>query len=122
MSFIIFNKAKGWWVVQRDPNGTGDIVTDSSKSGWVPAGMSETNPHIPPNRCISCSGCLLEVSQPVGPVDPQYITEGKPPLADQPILPDMIISSSFQGIALMDYDPKGEDELALKKDELLRVL
>ncbi|GHJ87582.1 hypothetical protein NliqN6_3984 [Naganishia liquefaciens] len=103
MSFIIFNKAKGWWVVQRDPNGTGDIVTDSSKSGWVPA------------------GCLLEVSQPVGPVDPQYITEGKPPLADQPILPDMIISSSFQGIALMDYDPKGEDELALKKDELLRV-
>jgi hypothetical protein len=34
MSFIIFNKAKGWWVVQRDPNGTGDIVTDSSKSGW----------------------------------------------------------------------------------------
>jgi hypothetical protein len=34
----------------------------------------------------------------------------------------MIISSSFQGIALMDYDPKGEDELALKKDEPLRVL
>jgi hypothetical protein len=40
MSFIIINKAKGWWVVQRDPEGTGNIVTDSLKSGWVPAGMS----------------------------------------------------------------------------------
>ena len=74
------------------------------------------------NRYTLRPGCLLEVSQPVGPADPQYVTEGKPPLANQPILPNMIVSSSFQGIALMDYDPKGEDELALRKDELLRVL
>lgn len=38
MAFIIINKAKGWWVVQKDPEGGGNVVTDSLKSGWVPAG------------------------------------------------------------------------------------
>lgn len=40
MAFIIINKAKGWWVVQKDPEGAGNVVTDSLKSGWVPAGKS----------------------------------------------------------------------------------
>ncbi len=37
-AFIVMNKAKGWWVVQKDPDGTGAVVPDSVKSGWVPAG------------------------------------------------------------------------------------
>jgi hypothetical protein len=43
-------------------------------------------------------------------------------LAKQPIPPSFIVSSSFQGVALMQYDAKGEDELSMRKDEQLRVL
>jgi hypothetical protein len=39
-AFVILNKAKGWWVVQRDPRGTGDVTVDDNQSGWVPAGKS----------------------------------------------------------------------------------
>ncbi|EPQ27043.1 uncharacterized protein PFL1_05327 [Pseudozyma flocculosa PF-1] len=67
--FIVRNKAKGWWVVQRDSKGTGagDVVysvpsseTDDANpnaayqaeisSGWVPA------------------GCLLETSRPLSQI------------------------------------------------------
>lgn len=37
-TFIILSKAKGWWIVQKDPEGFGNVVPDQSKSGWVPAG------------------------------------------------------------------------------------
>jgi hypothetical protein len=37
-TFTILNKAKGWWVVQKDPDGTGATSQDESLSGWVPAG------------------------------------------------------------------------------------
>ena len=39
-TFVILSKAKGWFIVQKDSDGLGDIVPDQSKSGWVPAGMS----------------------------------------------------------------------------------
>jgi bZIP factor len=38
-----------------------------------------------------------------------------------PILPLSIISTSFPGIALMDYKKKGDEELNLVKDDALRV-
>ena len=38
-----------------------------------------------------------------------------------PILPLSIISTSFPGIALMDYKKKGDEELNLAKDDALRV-
>jgi hypothetical protein len=38
-----------------------------------------------------------------------------------PILPLSIISTSFPGVALMDYKKKGEEELDLAKDDALRV-
>jgi bZIP factor len=38
-----------------------------------------------------------------------------------PILPLSIISTSFPGIALMDYKKKEEEELDLVKDNALRV-
>jgi bZIP factor len=38
-----------------------------------------------------------------------------------PILPLSIISTSFPGIALMDYSKKGEEELELVEGDQLRV-
>jgi hypothetical protein len=39
-TFVILSKAKGWYIVQKDPDGMGKIVPDQAKSGWVPAGKS----------------------------------------------------------------------------------
>jgi hypothetical protein len=64
---------------------------------------------------------MLETSHAIGP--PKHpVTGDAGALSKQFILPGSIVSSSFQGIALMDYEVKGEDELTIKKDELLRVL
>lgn len=109
MAFVVLNKAKGWWVVQRDLTASGDVALDETKTGWVP------------------SGCLLETTQPVaiGNSSSSSSAEANPlarPLADQPIKPNVIASSSFQGVALMDYDVRGEDELQLHTHEPLRVL
>ncbi|KAH9975926.1 hypothetical protein BGW80DRAFT_1295364 [Lactifluus volemus] len=46
-AFIIISRARGWWVVQRDPTGSGIVDNDTAKQGWVPA------------------GCLLETLVPV---------------------------------------------------------
>lgn len=102
-SFIILQRARGWWVVQRDPAGSGIVENDPSKQGWVPA------------------GCLLETNVPVASAVAEA-TGGANATADgKPILPLSIISTSFPGIALMDYSRKGEEELDLKKDDPLRV-
>lgn len=37
-AFVIMNKAKGWWVVQKDTTGTGNVPTENAQSGWIPAG------------------------------------------------------------------------------------
>ncbi|KAF9258931.1 hypothetical protein L218DRAFT_1004455 [Marasmius fiardii PR-910] len=125
-TFIILSRARGWWVVQRDPKGTGVVEADVSKQGWVPA------------------GCLLETNQPVASAirearekkgmgddeDGETTIGGGEADAEQPIaasssktpiLPLSIISTSFPGIALMDYKKKGEEELDLVKDDSLRV-
>ncbi|ESK97684.1 protein kinase regulator [Moniliophthora roreri MCA 2997] len=123
-TFIILSRARGWWVVQRDPEGTG-VLSDSTtaaasegeenagKQGWVPA------------------GCLLETMKPVavaireareargGSVSEEVDSGGGD--GKNPILPLSIISTSFPGIALMDYKKKGEEELDLVKDDTLRV-
>jgi protein STE50 len=44
-----------------------------------------------------------------------------PSSSKTPILPLSIISTSFPGIALMDYKKKGDEELDLAKDDGLRV-
>ncbi|KAI0080129.1 hypothetical protein K474DRAFT_344864 [Panus rudis PR-1116 ss-1] len=109
-TFIILSRARGWWVVQRDPAGTGQVEPDVTKQGWVPA------------------GCLLETKVPVavavaearGHAASASDTPSSP--ADKtPILPLSILSTSFPGIALMDYKKKGEEELDLAKDDSLRV-
>jgi bZIP factor len=101
-SFIILQRARGWWVVQRDPTGSGLVENDPSKQGWVPA------------------GCLLETNVPVASAVAEA-TGGNTTTDGKPILPLSIISTSFPGIALMDYTKKGDEELDLKKDDALRV-
>jgi protein STE50 len=101
-TFIILSRAKGWWVVQRDPNGTGIVDADIVKQGWVPA------------------GCLLETKVPVASAIAEAAAKGGAG-SKTPILPLSIISTSFPGIALMDYRKKGDEELDLNKDDLLRV-
>ncbi|EMD38948.1 hypothetical protein CERSUDRAFT_112661 [Gelatoporia subvermispora B] len=104
-TFIILSRARGWWVVQRDPAGSGTVEPDTNKQGWVPA------------------GCLLETSVPVATAIAEATARGSEPTpaGTTPILPLSILSTSFPGIALMDYKKKGEEELDLEKDDSLRV-
>ncbi|KAH9479495.1 Protein STE50 [Psilocybe cubensis] len=111
-TFVILSRARGWWVVQRDPTGSGIVETDIVKQGWVPA------------------GCLLETNVPVASAIAEATaaksgsSSGSPPgtpVSKTPILPLSIISTSFPGIALMDYKKKGDEELDLVKDDALRV-
>ncbi|KAI0704325.1 hypothetical protein BC835DRAFT_1262074 [Cytidiella melzeri] len=110
-TFIILSRARGWWVVQRDPAGSGLIEPDPSKQGWVPA------------------GCLLETNAPVATAIAEATarggaTSGLTPSSQPgstPILPLSILSTSFPGIALTEYKKKGDEELDLVKDDSLRV-
>jgi hypothetical protein len=109
-TFIIISRARGRWIVQRDPAGMGVVNSDTSKQGWVP------------------DGCLLETHIPVAmAVAEASHASGSSSLPSPtlttktPILPLHIVSTSFSGHALMDYQKKGDGELDLFKDELLRV-
>ena len=110
-TFIILSRARGWWVVQRDPNANGIVEADAAKQGWVPA------------------GCLLEVKVPLARAIEEANAKGanvslpasSGPSTSLPILPLNILSTSFPGIALMEYRRKGEEELDLAKDDTLRV-
>ena len=109
-TFIIVSRARGWWVVQRDPAGSGQVEQDPSRQGWVPA------------------GCLLETKVPVAAAIAEATARGgvsgsppSTPPGTTPILPLSILSTSFPGIALMDYRKKGDEELDLQKDDCLRV-
>ncbi|KAH7911047.1 hypothetical protein BJ138DRAFT_1151558 [Hygrophoropsis aurantiaca] len=122
-TFVILSRARGWWVVQRDPTGSGIVDTDTSKQGWVPAGcLLETN--VPVASAIAeataaSSSSTIDASSDEPPVTgtiPGSTTEKK-----TPILPLSIISTSFPGVALMEYKKKGEEELDLAKDDALRV-
>ncbi|ORX34205.1 hypothetical protein BD324DRAFT_637089 [Kockovaella imperatae] len=100
-TYVILSKAKGWYIVQRDPAGMGNITPDQSKSGWVPA------------------GCLLELHSPISllsaaPPDPAY-----PGLA--PIPPPAIMSSSYPGVVLMDWEAKADDQVNLREGDRVRV-
>lgn len=81
--------------------------TDIVKQGWVPA------------------GCLLETNVPVASAIAEAtaakgtIVSGE--ASKTPILPLSIISTSFPGVALMDYRKKGDEELDLVEGEHLRV-
>lgn len=75
------------------------------------------------------AGCLLETNIPVASAVAEATAArsnaaGSPPsspASKTPILPLSILSTSFPGVALMDYRKKGDEELDLVKDDLLRV-
>ncbi|CDZ97390.1 Sterile alpha motif, type 2 [Phaffia rhodozyma] len=144
-TFIVLAKAKGWWVVQCDPQSAGRVPVDVSKAGWVPA------------------GCLLECSRPPGlsfpslspslPSSPSFLsppsdvtppgssfttpTPSSPAISSSPtsafgtaqtdrsnhqqqqqrLQLDSILSTSFPGVVLMDYASGRPEEMSLKKDE-----
>ncbi|KAJ7132134.1 protein kinase regulator [Mycena epipterygia] len=115
-TFIILSRARGWWVVQRDPTGSGVVDTDIVKQGWVPAGcLLETN--------VPVASAIAEATAAKGSNSGSSNSESPPgtPVSNTPILPLSIISTSFPGIALTDYKKKGEEELDLVKDDALRV-
>ncbi|KAJ7695055.1 hypothetical protein B0H17DRAFT_980234 [Mycena rosella] len=114
-TFIILSRARGWWVVQRDPTGSGVVDADIVKQGWVPAGcLLETN--VPVASAIAEATAAKGGSSTPGSDSPPGT-----PASKTPILPLSIISTSFPGIALMDYKKKGDEELDLVKDDALRV-
>ncbi|CAE6440295.1 hypothetical protein ACGC1H_003573 [Rhizoctonia solani] len=104
-AFIIIGRAKGWWIVQRDPTGTG-AHDENARHSWVPA------------------GCLLETSIPPAIAVSEATRQ---PVSDygatdyRPIMPMHLASTSFSGIALRTYHVKGEEELEVQKDEYVRV-
>jgi len=96
--------------VQRDSEGRGLVETDPSKQGWVPA------------------GCLLETKVPVSVAIEEAanatrsnVSGSLEQVSRTPILPLSILSTSFPGVALMEYRKKGDEELDLQKDDALRV-
>lgn len=113
-TFVILSRARGWWVVQRDPTGSGILETDTSKQGWVPAGcLLETN--------VPVASAIAEANAAKASNGSHSSPPASPSVARTPILPLSIISTSFPGVALMDYKKKGEEELDLVKDDALRV-
>ncbi|KAG9017107.1 Adaptor for signal transduction [Tulasnella sp. 427] len=117
--FVVLRRSKGWWEVQRDPTGSG-VVDERARRCWVPAGcLLETS--MPPATAIS-EALILASTQPPSP-SPQNLASpvGAKPMSDAPILPSSIVSTSYPGVALMDWQPQGDHELNLIKDDLLRV-
>jgi protein STE50 len=93
-------KARGWWVVERDRDGS----TNSERiQGWVPA------------------GCLLETNVSVADAVTDARTRTTKDTCQSPILPFNLMSTSYPGVALLAYQKKGDGELDLSKDDLLRV-
>jgi hypothetical protein len=112
-TFVIISRERGWWVVQRDPAGTGVVDSDTRKQGWVPAGcLLETRIPVAAARAVAeashVSGSNFESPSPT------FTTKA-------PILPLHIVSTSFPGHALIDYKKKGDEEMDLFKDDVLRV-
>jgi bZIP factor len=78
------------------------------------------------------AGCLLEIKVPVAiaiaeanAANASNGSSSSPPLSPstggKPILPQNIVSTSYPGVALMDYTKQGAEELDLVKDEPVRV-
>lgn len=118
---MILSKAKGWYIVQKDPDGMGKIVPDQALSGWVPAGTLPVSSKQYGTYTYHSSGCLLELSSPVSIVSPAA-TENVPAYPGLlPLAPSAVMSSSYPGVALMDYQAKGEGELSLREGDTVKV-
>ena len=99
-------------MVQRDPQGTGIVDSDTTKQGWVPA------------------GCLLETRIPVVTAVaeanhvPGFNSEQSPSpvlVTKTPIRPLDIVSTSYPGRALADFKKANDGELDLFSGDVLHV-
>ncbi|KAF7370918.1 hypothetical protein MSAN_00725700 [Mycena sanguinolenta] len=72
---------------------------------------------------VPVASAIAEATAAKGNISSSSGSDSPPdtPVSKTPILPLSIISTSFPGIALMDYKKKGEEELDLVKDDSLRV-
>lgn len=147
-TFVVINKAKGWWIVQRDAkqDGAGDVVYSvpaSEASSADDDGVTYSNYRAEHASGWVPAGCLLETSRPLGSIveaeaalmshvrsGASTISNPSTPTASSSgakldakraaIPPALITSTSTPGIMLMDYQ-SGEGDLDLRKDERLRV-
>ena len=101
--------------MQRDVDGTG--VVDETTKGWVPAGcLLETS--VPPATAVA----EAKSSSPFSRNGMGIPSPDGPSLAHKaPILPTSIISTSFPGLALMNYASNADHELDLVRGDVLRV-
>ncbi|EST07108.1 Variant SH3 domain protein [Kalmanozyma brasiliensis GHG001] len=144
-TFVVINKAKGWWIVQRDAkgDGAGDIVYSvpaSEMGSDEDDGITYSNYRAEHSSGWVPAGCLLETSRPLGSIvdadanssrsGPSTISNpstptispggGKMDSKRAAIPPSLITSTSTPGVMLMDY-LSAEGDLDLRKDERLRV-
>ncbi|KAJ3571924.1 hypothetical protein NP233_g3440 [Leucocoprinus birnbaumii] len=106
--YNVISRSRGWWIVERDPGGTGVLESGSRppSKGWVPAGcLLETN--VPVLSAIAEANATRSYSSDISGVPA--------------ILPHRIVSTSFPGVALMDYIKKGEEEVGLVEGDQLKV-
>jgi hypothetical protein len=97
-------------MVQRNNPISGTVSRNPSKQGWVPSGaLLETS--IPVTSAISEA---KRISIPM----PTLISSTRP---SKLILPSCILSASFQSVALRDYQAKGDGEIGLLTNDLVRV-
>ncbi|GAA6021119.1 hypothetical protein JCM10207_003375 [Rhodosporidiobolus poonsookiae] len=132
-TFVILSKTKGWWVVHRDTpppslssstSSNPDHSPAARRSAWVPAGcLLETS--VPPLSLLADSPNLSS-STGSSSTKKDRETAGVPPhegnASNVPIHPSFIVSVSTPGICLMDYTPRGQGELEVKKGQPLRIL
>lgn len=85
----------------------------------MPAGcLLETS--VPPSTAIT-EASVIASAQPLSPSAQSLASPTRDTLSDAPILPSNIVSTSYPGVALMDWLPQDDHELDLVKDDMLRV-
>ncbi|KIM88352.1 hypothetical protein PILCRDRAFT_814250 [Piloderma croceum F 1598] len=111
-AFIVLSRTAGWWMVQRNNPITGSVSRNPSKQGWVPSGaLLETSI---PVTTATAEAKTARISIPI----PSLTSSVRP---SKPILPSCILSASFQSVALRDYQAKGDGEIGLLTNDLVRV-
>ncbi|KZV66155.1 hypothetical protein PENSPDRAFT_613063 [Peniophora sp. CONT] len=118
-TFVIISRAPGWWLVQRDPQGTGAVNGDPSKQGWIPTGcLLETRIPIA-YAATSTSTNSLNFSSTTQSSSIDYTSRRID--AYTPILPQCFVTASVPCYAIVEYKKRNAEEVELSKDETLRV-
>lgn len=150
-TFVVINKAKGWWIVQRDAKrgGAGDVVYSvpaSEASAEEEDGVTYSNYRAEYASGWVPAGCLLETSQPLGSIvdaeagssharsGPTTISNPSTPTAlsipgsnganldaRRAAIPPALITSTSTPGIMLMDYHSAEGDLDLRKDERLRV-